>query len=75
MPPETKRQRLIDDLTRRIAAGEFPPGSRLPSRSRLAEEYGVSTQTARDATRELRMAGLVEAVPRGGIYVKRQEDA
>lgn len=75
MPPETKRQRLIDDLTRRIAADEFPPGSRLSSRSRLAEEYGVSTQTVRDALRELRVAGLIDVVPRGGIYVKRQGDA
>jgi len=68
----TKTQRVIDDLTRRITAREFPPGTRLPSRVKLAEEYGVSTQTVRNATTELRHAGLVESVPRGGIYVRRR---
>ena len=68
--PETKKQRVIDDLTRRIRAGEWRPGTRLPSRARLAAEYEVSEQTIRDATRELVTAGLLESVRRGGLYVR-----
>lgn len=68
--PETKKQRVIDDLTRRIRAGEWRPGTRLPSRAQLAAEYEVSEQTIRDATRELVGAGLLESVRRGGLYVR-----
>ncbi|MFC6017816.1 GntR family transcriptional regulator [Plantactinospora solaniradicis] len=67
---ETKKQRVIADLTRRIRAGEWRPGTRIPSRAQLAAEYGVSEQTIRDATRELVTAGLLESVRRGGLYVR-----
>lgn len=71
--PESKIDRIIADLIRRIESGEFPPGSRLPSRGQLAAEYEVSEQTARNATLALRFAGLVESVPRGGFYVRKRD--
>jgi GntR family transcriptional regulator len=67
---DTKKQRVIDDLTRRIRAGEWRPGTRIPSRAQLAAEYEVSEQTIRDATREMVTAGLLESVRRGGLYVR-----
>ncbi|MEO3930930.1 winged helix-turn-helix domain-containing protein [Micromonosporaceae bacterium B7E4] len=68
--PGSLTQRVIDDLTRRIHAGEWRPGTRLPSRAQLAAEYGVSEQTIRNAGRELVTAGLLESVRRGGWYVR-----
>lgn len=68
--PGSKTQRVVDDLTRRIAAGEWRPGTRLPGRARLAAEYEVSEQTIRNAGRELVAAGLLESVRRGGLYVR-----
>jgi GntR family transcriptional regulator len=68
----TKTQQLIDDITRRIQSGEWSPGTRLPSRTALAEEYGVSTQTVRIAAERLKAAGVIESVERGGYYVRRR---
>jgi GntR family transcriptional regulator len=60
----------MDSITARIRSGEWRPGTRLPSRAQLAAEYGVSEQTVRIATDRLRVAGLLESVPRGGYYVR-----
>ncbi|MCO8274526.1 GntR family transcriptional regulator [Actinoplanes sp. TRM 88003] len=37
MPPRYRYEAIADDLEQRIEAGEFPPGSRLPSRRQLIE--------------------------------------
>jgi GntR family transcriptional regulator len=42
-----------------IARGEYPPGSRLPSESELAESFGVSRGTVRQAFAALRADGLI----------------
>lgn len=53
-----------------IAAGRFPPGSRLPSERDLAERMGVSRPAVREAVRLLVGQGLIEVRPRRGVYVK-----
>jgi GntR family transcriptional regulator len=52
-------RRLADELRARIASGEFPPGSLLPSESELAVASGMSRDTVRDALALLRAEGLV----------------
>ncbi|XKE46424.1 GntR family transcriptional regulator [Halomonas organivorans] len=42
-------QQLKDALLSRIVAGEWPPGTFIPSESALAKEYGVSVGTLRKA--------------------------
>lgn len=37
-------QQIADDIERRIAYGEFPPGSLLPSERKLAAQLGVEPQ-------------------------------
>ncbi|MGI5153482.1 winged helix-turn-helix domain-containing protein [Plantactinospora sp. CA-294935] len=71
MPAYSKTQKLIEDLTRRIESGEFPPGAKLPSRTELCAQYEVSSQTVRIAVERLKAAGIIESVPGGGYYVKR----
>ncbi|MFD0802592.1 GntR family transcriptional regulator, partial [Streptomonospora algeriensis] len=61
---------VADLLRRPILNGELEPGSRLPSRSRLACTYGVSEQVSRHALRLLVSEGLVEARPGSGYYVR-----
>lgn len=51
--------KLADDLQRRVRAGEFVPGTRLPGRGRIAAEYGVAELTVRRALRELAARGVV----------------
>jgi GntR family transcriptional regulator len=63
MPPvETSRsqfRQVADQLRAAIEAGEYPPGSELPSELELASDYQVSRQTINQAVRLLRSEGLV----------------
>lgn len=60
---------LAKHLEQRMDAGEFPPGSRLPTEERLANEYAVSMVTARGAMRVLFDRGRVERFPGRGTFV------
>ena len=59
------------DLLTRIQTGEYSPGARLPTDDHLAEQYGVSKITVRQALGVLVSEGLVERWPRRGSYVTR----
>jgi GntR family transcriptional regulator len=50
---------LLDDLRRRVEAGEFADA--FPSELTLVDDYGVSRNTVRDALRRLRSEGTVVA--------------
>jgi GntR family transcriptional regulator len=50
---------VADRLRAAISDGTYPPGSQLPSESELAEEYGVSRNTARRTFAALREDGLI----------------
>ena len=46
-------QQLAETLRAAIDAGEYPPGSRLPTENELCERYSVSRVTVRKALDEL----------------------
>lgn len=74
MPPTRLSYRgIADDLAARIAAGEYPPGSQLPSTSALAELYAVNRSTVVRAVGLLHDRGLVEGVPGVGVFVREPE--
>jgi GntR family transcriptional regulator len=52
-------RKVADDLRAAIAAGNYPPGTRLPSESDLAERYAVSRGTVRQAFAALRADGVI----------------
>jgi GntR family transcriptional regulator len=52
-------RKVADDLRAAIAAGTYPPGTRLPSESDLAERYSVSRGTVRQAFGALRADGVI----------------
>lgn len=56
-------------LTERIASGDYPLGSSLPSEPVLAEELGVSRSTLRAALSELQQLGMVSRRPSAGTRV------
>jgi DNA-binding FadR family transcriptional regulator len=66
-------QKLYQQIARTIAAaiaeGRYVSGERLPSERELADEFGVSRPTIRDAMIALEFQGLVEARPGSGVYV------
>ena len=67
--PPTYRE-IADELTRRIKAGQYKPGTMLPSYSKLADEFEVSVSTIQQALRILRERGLTTGRPGRGVYVK-----
>lgn len=65
---------VADDLAARIRAGEYPPGSRLPSYAQLATLYSVSVSTISRAVGLLRYQELVAGVQGVGLFVADQGD-
>ena len=66
---------VANDLRRKIAAGELPVGSAIPSTAQLGELYGVSTTVVRAAVAQLRDEGLVVGHPGKGVFVSSTPDA
>ena len=62
-------RRISDGILARLAAGEFPIGSRLPTERKLADAYGVSRASVREAVVALEMIGVLELRKGSGIYV------
>ncbi len=62
---------IAADLRSRIAAGEFPPGSRLPTEAEQARHYGVSIQPVKMARQLLISESLVEGRRGSGVYVRQ----
>jgi GntR family hexuronate regulon transcriptional repressor len=66
-------QKLYQKIALAIAAtitdGRYTPGQKLPSERELADEFGVSRPTIRDAMIALEFQGLVEARQGSGVYV------
>ncbi|MEV7649039.1 GntR family transcriptional regulator [Arthrobacter sp. NPDC089319] len=62
-------QRLVVELTERIRGGKLMPGMQLPTEGAMAEEFGVSRTVVRDATAQLKAAGLVESHRGRGTFV------
>ncbi|RZJ05194.1 MAG: FadR family transcriptional regulator [Brevundimonas sp.] len=62
-------QQVAASIAAGIAAARYLPGARLPSERDLAEEFGVSRPTVREAMIALEIRGLVEARQGSGIYV------
>lgn len=60
---------IRDALTASIAAGEPPPGSRLPTESELMARYGVSRTTVRHALADMTAAGLIVRHAGRGTFV------
>ena len=64
VPDSTSRYSAIaSDIARRLAAGEWPVGNRIPSFRRFAREYEVSLGTIQRALGALRTEGRVRVTP------------
>jgi GntR family transcriptional regulator, transcriptional repressor for pyruvate dehydrogenase complex len=62
---------IADQIRTAIVTGQLKEGSRLPPERELAEQFGVSRVTVRDALRALEAMGLIEVRvgARGGAFV------
>jgi DNA-binding GntR family transcriptional regulator len=68
-------QQIADDLRRKIAEGEIPVGSAIPSTAELTRTYRVSTTVIRAAVAQLRADGLLVGQPGKGVYVRSTPEA
>ncbi|MDX3539267.1 GntR family transcriptional regulator [Streptomyces sp. MB09-01] len=69
MTEQPKYREIADALREAIDNGEYGPGDRLPGENPLAAQYGVAAMTARQALRELKAEGIVEARKGAGFFV------
>ena len=69
-----KVERIVDDLSREILSGALPPGRRLPSIRRAAEDFDVSKNTIVEAYDRLNAQGLLHAVHGSGFYVADHDE-
>ncbi|MDG4858889.1 GntR family transcriptional regulator [Streptomyces sp. T-3] len=58
-------QDIADELRDRIKSGDLPPGSRLPTQAKLADEFGVERGAVRAALKALADDGLLINVTKG----------
>jgi GntR family transcriptional regulator len=66
---QPKYLRIHGNLRGRITSGQWPPGSPLPSQRELADEFGVSVMTLRQALQLLTDEGLIEPRHGSGTFV------
>ena len=65
-------RKIADELAARIEAGDYSPGSRLPSERELVDELRVSRPTVREALIALEIMGYVTVKGGSGIYVAEE---
>ena len=58
-------------LAQQIDSGKYPQGSRLPAERELAEQYGVSRVTIREAEIALQALGRIRIKTGSGVYVEQ----
>lgn len=64
---------IADQIAGLIEQGVFPPGAKLPGERELADRFGVSRVTVREAAVALQAAGRVDIRAGSGVYVRERE--
>lgn len=70
----SKFETLAADIRQQIQTGQLKPGDRLPSISKLREEYGFSDGTIRSAMLVLKAEKLVVGRPGEAVTVDKNAD-
>jgi len=67
--PEKLSSSVVQQIEQLILRGILRPGERLPPERELAERFGVSRPSLRDAIADLAAQGLLVARPGSGVFV------
>lgn len=62
-------QKVAGDLRAKIASGEYPLESKIPSTAKLQAAYSASSTVVRQAVRELQHEGVLTGRPGKGVFV------
>lgn len=71
---KTLVEKVVDQIQTLIAAGELNPGDVLPVEFKLAKTLNIGKSTMREALKILETKGIVEVVPRKGVFVRQRQD-
>jgi len=63
-------RQVADQIRQLISSGSWPVGGKIPGENELSVELGISRNSLREALRALVHAGLLEARPGDGTYVR-----
>ncbi|MEU0493760.1 GntR family transcriptional regulator [Nocardiopsis sp. NPDC006139] len=63
-------EEVAQDLREAINRGDYKPGETIPHQRKLAEQYGVSLYTVREAVSLLQSEGLITPIRRKGTVVR-----
>lgn len=64
---------VVDQIQESIKAGHLLPGDQLLPERELAEQFGVSRPSVRQALAVLDTQGVIEITPRDGAYIRRPD--
>lgn len=65
--------KVADQLTQLVRQGKIKAGEKFPAERDLAERFGVSRPTIREAMVALELSGIIEVRTGSGIYVTNQQ--
>jgi len=68
-------QQVVDQVTAKVMAGDWPAGAALPSIRELAAASQVSVITVKRAYQELERAGVIHTLPGKGSFVAESVEA
>src|SRR6188472_654048 len=71
--PRRLYEQIAQQLSSAISSGEYEVGKRLPSERELAQKFGVSRPTVREAIIALELDELVDVRLGSGVYVKNRQ--
>lgn len=74
VPRRSVHGQIVDELGRRIIAGDFAPGSVLPTEGDYSARLAVSRTSFREAIKMLAGKGLVESRPKTGTRVRQRAE-
>lgn len=66
----TLAQMLADQIITQVSTGKLKPGDILPLESKLCKNFKVGASTLREALRILETMGILEVIPRKGVYIR-----
>src|SRR5688572_14232538 len=63
-------EHIVEQIQALIGEGKLKPGDQLPPERLLAETFGVSRTSVREALRALELSGFIEGRQGGGTFVR-----
>ncbi|GAA4163059.1 GntR family transcriptional regulator [Gryllotalpicola daejeonensis] len=73
--PAPASEQVRTQLLSGVRDGSLPPGAKLPTVRRLADQLGIAVNTVARAYRLLEEDGIVETFGRRGSFIAKQGDA